>query len=362
MIYINQILVHVEANNFVLPTTFHLNEYTKMICYDAFYQVKKGDIYRLYVPETLKSINSFKLEGLASIYFLGNINQWNQIKWYEKPKKEPYVIYDKKISVDHLTVTMDKTEMYSHKSGDFHPIVSVIDEYGEVVNASCYQVSKEKSAIIKQKGTHYVKVQMQGAYEGEVLLPFETKVVKPTNAFIYLDGGHDDIKLTWSAADDAIEYHIYMQKMDESVKKYQKKTTGTSFTKKDLADEKKYRFTIVPCVYNEQGEIVEVTNGSIYADIKTFKKASKPIVKARKDGKVQVSYDYLNAKYDGYQISRTTSSKEKKVVNTKIGRSAYHNYKATKNKTYYFRVRYFQTINGIRVYSPWSDAVKYIKK
>ena len=62
----------------------------------------------------------------------------------------------------------------------------------------------------------------------------------------------------------------------------------------------------------------------------------------------------------GYQISKSATKGKTKIVSTYTTTTGKYKYiSATKGKTYYYKVRAFKTVNGKKVYGPWSAEKAY---
>jgi hypothetical protein len=88
-------------------------------------------------------------------------------------------------------------------------------------------------------------------------------------------------------------------------------------------------------------------------DVKVVKSGSK---------KVKVSWSNIGGE-TGYQISRTTTTGGSHIVatyKTSSGKSKV--VKAPKKRRYYFKVRAYKTVDGKKIYGPWSEAKKFKMK
>lgn len=171
-----------------------------------------------------------------------------------------------------------------------------------------------------------------------------------------VSGGYDDVIFSWNKSKEADGYVVYYKRT--TAKKYTKLavTTKTSVTKKNLTDGAKYYFKVVPYIKN--GEDVCESSKYKAASITTLKKVSTPKV-VRSGSKVKVSWKNIGGE-TGYQISKSTKKSGTNVVltyKTTVGKSKL--VKATKGKKYYYKVRAYKTIDGKRVYGPWSYVKAY---
>jgi len=75
---------------------------------------------------------------------------------------------------------------------------------------------------------------------------------------------------------------------------------------------------------------------------------------------IKISWNKVS-EVSGYAIYRSNTKngkyKEIKTVNAK--KTTYINKNLTKGKTYYFKVKAYMSVNGNKIYSDFSDAVKY---
>ena len=171
--------------------------------------------------------------------------------------------------------------------------------------------------------------------------------------------GYDDVKFSWSKAANASGYEVYYKKA--SAKSYTPltSTANTYAYKKDLADGTKYFFKVVPYVS---------VNGTKYyassyktASVYTLKRVETPTVTAS-GSKVKVKWVNINGE-SGYQISRSTKKTGTNIVSTyPTTTGTYKLISATKGKTYYYKVRAYKTVNGVKIYGPWSYAKEYKRK
>lgn len=202
----------------------------------------------------------------------------------------------------------------------------------------------------------------KGSYAEQTLakwLPFKTIITAaPSKVSTNLYKQHDTLKVSWSKVAGADGYYVYYKK--STWKNYQQlgTTTSLSYSKAKLADGAKYKFAVYP--YMNIGDQKYRTKNSKSSDyVYTLKKLNKPGVKKSSRSYVRVSWNNIPGE-SGYQIARSKSS----TKNFKIVKRVSKNYKSTKIKTprykkYYYKVRAYKTVNGKRIYGPWSSGKSY---
>ena len=171
--------------------------------------------------------------------------------------------------------------------------------------------------------------------------------------------GHDDVKFSWSKVSNASGYNVYYKKSTSSSYTHLKRTTGTSVKKAGLTDGVKYYFKVVP--YYKSGDTRYASIKYKTASVYTLKKIGTPTV-SKSGTKVKVKWKNISGE-TGYQISRSTKRTGTNIVSTyKTTSGTYKTVKATKNKTYYYKVRAYKTVDGKKIYGPWSSVKSYKRK
>ena len=189
--------------------------------------------------------------------------------------------------------------------------------------------------------------------------PFEEIIsAAPNKVSTNLYKQHDTLKVSWSKVAGADGYYVYYKK--STWKNYQQlgTTTSLSYSKAKLADGAKYKFAVYPYM-NIGDQKYRTKNGKSSDYVYTLKKLKKPGVKKSSRSYVRVSWNNIPGE-SGYQIARSKSS----TKNFKIVKRVSKNYKSTKIKTprykkYYYKVRAYKTVNGKRIYGPWSSGKSY---
>lgn len=174
-------------------------------------------------------------------------------------------------------------------------------------------------------------------------------------------GSYDSGRLTWNGAvPDADGYEIWRAQGKKGSYAKVKTVAGTKTTWKDksLKTGKKYRYKIR--AYYKAGDKTEYCG---YSKVRSLTpKLQKASVKA-KAGKSKITVSWKKVKgATGYVVYKYSPSKEKyvkkKTIRTK--KTKKRSYKDTSVKwrrEYKYKVRSYRTVDGKRIYSPYSKAV-----
>lgn len=248
------------------------------------------------------------------------------------------------------------TTQYTYNGSAKSPSVTVKDSKGKkLVKGTDYTYSYSSSSR-KSIGRYSVKITFKGAYSGTKTLYYTIGPKNPSSvqAVLY---GYDDVKVSWSKVLGASGYKVYYKK-STSDSWSSKSTTNTSMKLSGLTDGVKYDIKVV--TYKKVSGNT-CYNGGKSTSIYTLKKITG--VKVAKSGsKVKVSWTNISGE-TGYQISKSTKKSGTSIVSTYSTTSGkFKTISATKKKTYYYKVRAYKTVNGKKIYGPWSSAVKYVRK
>lgn len=167
--------------------------------------------------------------------------------------------------------------------------------------------------------------------------------------------GYDDVKLSWGRAAGADGYRVRYRKKGETYYRTLCHTEGTSAKKKDLAEGKKYYFTVEP--YRTVNGARYYSSGYRSCSIYTLRKVSGVRISKASGSKVKARWSGVSGA-SGYQIAKSVcKTKKYSIVKTSSGSSA--TLKTKRNRTYFFKVRAYRTENGKKIYGPWSQPMKY---
>ena len=260
------------------------------------------------------------------------------------------------------TVKLSASKLTYTGSGQV-PLLTVEDAEGNTLNKDTdYTVSglDKKTSV----GRYKVTITFQGNYEGTeelyfIIVPKAPASAKAALTSYYGTSSYNDVKFSWAKVENASGYTVYYKKKSEPESAYKllKSTTGTYVYKKDLADGVGYTFKVMPYYKDSKGNKYENVTGKT-ATVYTLKKLATPTV-TRNGIKVKVKWTNIYGE-SGYQISKSTTKTGTNIVSTYP--TTTENYKlisATKGKTYYYKVRAYKTVDGKKIYGPWSNVTKY---
>lgn len=247
------------------------------------------------------------------------------------------------------------TSNYTYNGKAQKPSVTVKDSKGTTLkNGTDYIVSYASGST--KIGKYKVTVTFKGNYSGSKALYFEIGPKNPSSVKTSLYG-YNDVKVSWSKVSGVSGYKVYYKKSTASSWTLLKTTTSTSCKKANLSDGVKYDFKVV-AYKNVSGNACE--NAGKTSSIYTLKKVTGVKV-AKSSSKVKVSWANISGE-TGYQISQSTSKSKTKIVATyKTTSGKSKTIKATKGKTYYYKVRAYKIVSDKKIYGPWSSVIKYKK-
>ncbi|MBQ3135967.1 MAG: fibronectin type III domain-containing protein [Clostridia bacterium] len=268
------------------------------------------------------------------------------------------VISDTKIAKISSVELSKKEYVYDGKSKK--PKITVKNSEGKILEKDKdYTVSypSGRTAI----GNYKVEIKFKGKYSGKETLTFKIRagVTSSVSTKSYLNA----VKLTWKRVPDATGYRIYLY--NSKTKKYEKyaDTKKTAINVKKLKSGTKYKFRV---------KAYTVSGGKTYysGDYKFISAVTKPkkvtlkSAVSEKTGEIKLSWKIVSGA-NGYQVVYSESPKFKSAVKLLKSGSKEKNTvieKLVSGKKYYFKVRAYKSLNGKKVYGPYSVIQKTVIK
>lgn len=233
------------------------------------------------------------------------------------------------------------------------PTVTVKDSSGKTLKKNTDYTVTYSNSSSKDVGTYYVTVTFKGIYSGSKKLSYTIYPAAPSTASAKLTG-HKSVKVTWSKVTGATAYKVLYKKASDS--KYTEwGTTTNTYKSGTFAAGTTYTFKVIP----RYGKDKKVGINSKTVSITTLKQVSTPKVTKGTSGKVKVSWTNI-AGESGYQISYSTNKSNNGKILTYNGSSiSSKEITVNKNTTYYYKVRAYKIVDGVKICSPWSNVVAY---
>lgn len=214
-------------------------------------------------------------------------------------------------------------------------------------------------------GTGTVKVLGKGAYAGVIKTNFtiQPPVIAPQESVSAELYGGDDVAVRWSGQsvpNATVKYKVESQKQGSAWTTLADGLTATSYKAANLQAGARYAFRVTPYVTlggkNYCG--LSKTTGYVY----TLAKGT--ITSVKKASKTKITLKWKNIQGEsGYEIARSTKKgKGYKVIKKAKVNVKKLKVKATRGKTFYYKVRAYKVVNGKKIYGQWSAAKKYILK
>ncbi|MBR5315366.1 MAG: InlB B-repeat-containing protein, partial [Firmicutes bacterium] len=240
-----------------------------------------------------------------------------------------------------------------------NPVPVIKDSKGnKLVKGEDYTYSYSKSSR-KSTGRYYVTVTFKNRYSGSKKLYFTVVPKAPSSASAKLYG-YNDVKVSWKKSAGASGYHVYYKKTtSKSYSKY-KSTTKLNVKFSNLNGNVKYNFKIVP--YYKSGDKKYESTKSKVVSATTLKKLAVPKMKAYSYTRAYLSWECISGA-SGYQ---TAWSKSKNGTYKQLcdygSRYSNINFTVGRGVSYWYKVRAYKTVDGKKIYGPWSEPKQYALK
>lgn len=181
-------------------------------------------------------------------------------------------------------------------------------------------------------------------------------VCTPATPKVSITSANGKPKLSWNAVNGATKYWVY-RSTDGKNFKYYDSTTKTTYTNNSTTVGTRYYYKV---------KAVVVDNGTSYAS--AFSSAKSMVVRtaaptlktAAPEGTPSLSWNAVNGATK-YWVYRSTDGKEFKYYDSTT-KTAYTNKSVDAGKTYYYKVKAVNVVNGTSYASDFSNSVSVIVK
>lgn len=299
------------------------------------FQTNSGDVAGyLNSSEKLKKLGVADATAIAQYYGLtkkGTKVSMNYVK--SKSSTAMTLSWDKIQDADGYQIYQSTS-----KSGSYSRIATVKGE----TTTSYY------STGLKQNKTYYYKVR---AYKGSTKYPFSSVMSAKTIVKISVNSitssGSGTLVLKWDKVSGVKAYQIYRKVSGGTYAKIATVSgdSNVTYTDKKLSTSKTYYYKIR--AYQKQNGVTGYGNFSTETEARTIAKTSITGVVSNEDG-MKISWKNIKNAYQ-YQIYRSTAKKGtyKRIKTVSASKTTYTDTTATADKTYYYKVRTRNRVNGV---------------
>ena len=251
------------------------------------------------------------------------------------------------------SATLNKTSFaYDGKTKSPVPVIKTFngDKLQNGIDYTYYYNQANRSKI----GKYSLTVEFIGKYGGDpVTLDFNIVNSGPASAGAKLYG-FNDIKVTWSKVSGASGYRVYYKKSTAAAYKNYKTTKNLSLKFADLAGNTKYNFKVVPTFKDGRQA------GSKIVSATTLKKLNQPTFEKIGPERVSLYWQSITAA-TGYQVwwSTAKNGKYQKLCDFSANEAGGVSFNVPKNQKYWYKTRAYRTVNGKKIFAPYSVPKAY---
>lgn len=264
-------------------------------------------------------------------------------------KNDKDIYYTLKAKIENSTVAGIKNLEYTGK--ELTQDITVKDGNTTLVNGTDYEVSYANNT---NPGKATVTITGKGNYAGTITKTF---IIKPTQvkSVKVKSQGTNSVTINWSAVNGVTGYKVYVFDYSKNKYQYAGKTKDTSFEVKKLKVSTTYKFKV--------RAYVNVDGTQYFGKYSTYLKSSTrpntPKVKLNSK-KRKVIFDVKkDSKTTGYKIYMSTSKNGKyaRIRTLDKNVTSYTKKGLKANKTYYFKIRAYRTVNGQQIFSNYTEVL-----
>lgn len=207
-------------------------------------------------------------------------------------------------------------------------------------------------------GRYAVTINFKGKYSGKKTLYFTIVPKAPSTASAKLYG-YDDIKVSWGKCTGASGYYVYYKKSSASSYNNYIITTNRYVKFANLSDNVKYNFKIVP--YYKSGDTRYKSIKSKIVSAITLKKLNQPSMYTKSDGRVSLTWNDIPGA-SGYQVywARSKNGTYNHLCTYSADYSGI-SFDVGKGVTYWYKTRAYKTVDGKKIFGPFSTAKAYTR-
>lgn len=247
------------------------------------------------------------------------------------------------------SISLGIKETYSNPatkvpSGSLEPVHYVSS------NTNVARVSS--SGVITAVAPGTAKIYARSTYGKEAVCTVTVKSGRPTSVKAK-KSGTKNIKLTWKAGSGAVGYDVYRATSKKGSYKKIGTTTKRSYTDKTSKVGKNYFYRIL----SRGHKTLNTYNSPKTTAIKIIipkKPARKSLKRLSKGFKLTIKKQSVT----GYQVAYSTSRKFKSVKKKSSTKRVVTVTKLKSKKTYYVKVRAYNKLNGVKIYSKYSKVYR----